>query len=99
MVWKKKSTCVQEKPANFSELPPKLSTIGIGMGKTNVSEQEVDNVEFSKKTPTEIFHFEDLNFSSYIKKIESRYWFTNGERKRPFEVLYYCYALKFYQSV
>jgi len=53
MIWKKKNTCVQEKPVNFSELVPKHSIIGSGMGKSNVSEQEVDNVEFSKKTSSQ----------------------------------------------
>ncbi len=36
----------------------------------------------SKKSPREILHFEDTNFPVYIKRIESRYWFTTPDRKR-----------------
>ena len=49
MIWKKKNTCAQEKPVNFSELVPKHSTIGKKREKSNVSELEADNVVFSKR--------------------------------------------------
>ena len=36
----------------------------------------------SKKSPKEILHFEDTNFPAYIKRIQSRYWFTTPDRRR-----------------
>ena len=36
----------------------------------------------SKKSPSEILHFEDLTFPAYIKKIKSKYWFTTSDRRR-----------------
>ena len=38
----------------------------------------------SKKSPTEYLHFEDKSFPSFIKGIESRYWFTTPDRRRVF---------------
>jgi len=36
----------------------------------------------SRKCPTEYLHFEDKSFPSFIKGIESKYWFTTRDRKR-----------------
>jgi IS605 OrfB family transposase len=36
----------------------------------------------TKKGPTEYFNFEDKSFPTFIRKIKSRYWFTDRERKR-----------------
>lgn len=38
----------------------------------------------SRKRPTEYIHFEDKCFPSFIRDIESRYWFTTRDRKRVF---------------
>ena len=38
----------------------------------------------SKKSPTDYIHFEDKSFPSFIKKIESKYWFTDENNKRDF---------------
>ena len=36
----------------------------------------------STKSPTEFIHFEDQNFPTTIKGIDSRFWFTDKARKR-----------------
>jgi len=36
----------------------------------------------SRKSPAEYLHFEDKSFPSFIKEIESRYWFTTKDRRR-----------------
>ena len=36
----------------------------------------------SRKSPIDYLHFEDKSFPSFIKEIESRYWFTTQDRRR-----------------
>jgi len=38
----------------------------------------------TKKSPTSIMHFEDKCFPAFIRKIESRYWFTDKLGKKSF---------------
>jgi putative transposase len=38
----------------------------------------------SKKSVTEMLHFEDSSFPSFIRHIESRYWFTSKTGKKSF---------------
>ena len=36
----------------------------------------------SKKNPTEMVHFEDISYPSFIKNIKSNYWYKNNEGRR-----------------
>ena len=38
----------------------------------------------TKKDSTYYMHFEDKSFPSYIRKIDSKYWFTTRDRKRKY---------------
>jgi len=52
---------------------------------TNYKRKNISKFEMkyrSKKNPTDYLLFEDRNFPGFVKKIKSKYWFTNKSGKR-----------------
>ena len=50
--------------------------------KKNKNCKDFEMKFMSRKCPTEYLHFEDKSFPSFIKEVESRYWFTTRDRRR-----------------